>query len=132
MTKTKEMNVTVNGEEKKDVMTNVKALNYVLENCELPADVKAKIAKMAEQQAKKSTSRKPAAEKEENIALMVEIDNVLEVATAPMNATEIFIASPVLQGLSNQKVSSLLGVMEKAGKVVRTINGGRSYFSKVR
>ena len=55
-------------------MTNVKALEYVMANCELPTDVAEKLGKMKEQFVKKnSADRKPTANQTENAGLKVAI-----------------------------------------------------------
>jgi hypothetical protein len=59
-------------------MTNVKAIDYVLANAELPTDVKEKLEKMREQFVKKnSAERKPTATQTENAGLKVAILNAM-------------------------------------------------------
>lgn len=115
--------------EKEEKMTNLKALEYVLSNCKMPADVKEKISKMAEQQKNKFTNRKKAADMEENIKLIAEIEKVLTNSNKAMNATEIFLTNDTLKATSNQKVSNLLKVLIDEGKVKRELIKGRAFFS---
>ena len=70
---------------------------------------------------KKSQSRKPAAEKEENVALANSVLAVLETATEKMSTTEIGSAVDI----STSKATSILKGLVANGKVVRTVEKGK-------
>lgn len=76
---------------------------------------------------KKSGSKKPTKTQEENISLKEEIVSVLTSEGATV--TEIQTKSDVLGSLSNQRVSALLKQLVEAGRVVKTIDKKKSYFS---
>ena len=76
---------------------------------------------------KKSGSKKPTKTQEENISLKEEIVSVLTSEGATV--TEIQAKSDVLDSLSNQRVSALLKQLVEAGRVVKTIDKKKSYFS---
>ena len=76
---------------------------------------------------KKSGSKKPTKTQEENISLKEEIVSVLTSEGATV--TEIQSKSDVLGSLSNQRVSALLKQLVEAGRVIKTIDKKKSYFS---
>lgn len=76
---------------------------------------------------KKSGSKKPTKTQEENVSLKEEIVSVLTSEGATV--TEIQTKSEVLGTLSNQRVSALLKQLVEAGRVVKTIEKKKSYFS---
>ena len=79
--------------------------------------------------AKKSANKKPTKTQEENEGLKVEILNVLTNEGATV--TEVQSKSEVLGGLSNQRVSALLRQLIADGKVIKTVDKKKSYFSLV-
>ena len=110
-------------------ITNVKALAYVLENCELSAEVKAKLEKMKAQFEKKnSAEKKPTATQVANEG----IKNVILEALGEksMTITEMQKANSELAELSNQKISALLKPMTENGSVKREEIKRKAYFSK--
>ena len=111
-------------------ITNVKALEFVLANAELPAEYKEKIEKMKAQFEKKnSAEKKPTATQVANEGIKGIILEVL--ADKSMTITEMQKASADLDELSNQKISALLSQMIKSGVVVRTEDKRKAYFSLV-
>ena len=76
---------------------------------------------------KKSGSKKPTKTQEENVSLKEEIVSVLTSEGATV--TEIQTKSDVLGSLSNQRVSALLKQLVEAGRVVKTVDKKKSYFS---
>ena len=110
-------------------MTNVKALVYVLENTEVPADVREKIEAMKASFEKKSANRKPTKSQAENDGYKATILEILGGAEKPMTVTEIQKVNDELGALSNQKVSAILRLMVENDKtVVKTIEKKKSYF----
>jgi IclR helix-turn-helix domain. len=73
---------------------------------------------------KKSQNRKPASEKEENVALANSVLEVLGSATEKMSTTEI--GSAV--GISTSKATSILKGLVSSGKVVREVVKGKPMF----
>lgn len=94
-------------------MTNLKAVAYVLENCELPADVAEKMEKIKASFEKKSTGeRKPTATQVANEGLKVAILSYMaEQPNRLFTISELIKEVPELEGLSNQKVSALVTQM---------------------
>ena len=89
-------------------MTNVKALNYVLANCELTAEVREKVEKMKAQFEKKnSAEKKPTANQVANKAI---VDGILaEMEEGKLyTITDMIKSLPSCADLTNQKVSALI------------------------
>ena len=110
-------------------MTNVKAINYVLGNCEVPADVKEKLEKMREQFIKKnSAERKPTANQVENQGYKADILAYLG-TVENATITDLMKAVPSLAELSNQRVSAIVRQLKDSGEVVREEIKRKAYFS---
>ena len=111
-------------------MTNAKALNFVIENCEVPTDVKEKLEKMLEQvQKKNSADRKPTATQKENVDLKVAILDGMEVGKQ-YTISDIMKSVPAVADLTNQRVSALVRQLKDEGLVVREEIKRKAYFSK--
>lgn len=110
-------------------ITNVKALAYVLENCELTAEVKAKLEKMKAQFEKKnSAEKKPTATQVENEGIKNIILETL--GEKSMTISEIQKANAELGERSNQKISALLKQMIDNGSIVREEIKRKAYFKR--
>ena len=110
-------------------MTNVKALAYVLENCELTTEVKEKLEKMKIQFEKKnSAEKKPTATQIANEGIKNIILETLDEKS--MTITEMQKSNSELAELSNQKISALLKQMTENGSVKREEIKRKAYFSK--
>ena len=110
-------------------MTNVKAINYVLENAELPTEVAEKLEKMKEQFVKKnSKERKPTATQTENIGFKSEILEYLATVDSA-TITDLMKNVPALAELSNQRVSAIVRQLKESGEVVREEIKRKAYFS---
>ena len=110
-------------------ITNVKALAYVLENCTLTEEVKAKIEKMKAQFEKKnSAEKKPTATQVANEG----IKNVIleTIGSGSFTISELQKLNSELAELSNQKISALLKQMTENGSVKREEIKRKAYFSK--
>ena len=110
-------------------ITNVKALAYVLENCTLTDEVKAKIEKMKAQFEKKnSAEKKPTATQVANEG----IKNVIleTIGSGSFTISELQKLNSELAELSNQKISALLKQMTENGSVKREEIKRKAYFSK--
>lgn len=111
-------------------MTNAKALNFVIANCEIPEDVKEKLEKMLEQvQKKNSADRKPTATQKENVDLKVAILDGMEVGKQ-YTISDIMKSVPAVADLTNQRVSALVRQLKDEGLVVREEIKRKAYFSK--
>ena len=109
--------------------TNVKALAYVLENYDLPAEIHAKLEKMKVQFEKKnSAEKKPTATQIANEGIK---NLILEViGNSSLTITEMQKINSELAELSNQKISALLKQMVENGSVVREEIKRKAYFKK--
>ena len=108
---------------KAEMFAMIKEVEGVKEN----ADMVAFIDHELELLAKKSANKKPTKTQEENENLKVVIlDNL---TNEGMTVTELQAKSEVLGGLSNQRVSALLRQMIADGKVVKTVDKKKSFFS---
>jgi hypothetical protein len=110
-------------------MTNVKAIDYVLTNCEVTAEVREKLEKMKAQFVKKnSADRKPTATQTENAGLKVAIVEGMEVG-AKYTITDLMKSIPELADLSNQRVSAIVRQLKDEGTLVREEIKRKAYFS---
>ena len=114
-------------------MTNVKAITYVLENCELPKEVAEKLEKIQASFVKKASGeRKPTKTQLENESLKIAIldfmeDNVLySVGQLTKEVPEL-----VENDCSSQKVSALIKQLKDTGLVKRIEDKRKAYFQKV-
>lgn len=110
-------------------MTNVKAIEFVLANAELPTEVKEKLEKMKVQFVKKnSAERKPTANQTENAGLKVAILDYLG-TVEKATITDMMKNVVELADLSNQRVSAIVRQLKDSGEVVRTEEKRKAYFS---
>ena len=113
-------------------MTNRKAIQFVLDNCDVPADVRAKFEAMAVAIDKKNgAERKPSARQIEN-------EGIKSAILAEMEVNHLYTIQEMLkgftcfgEGMTSQRVSALMAQLVEAGKVVRTIDKRKTYFSLV-
>jgi DNA-binding transcriptional regulator GbsR (MarR family) len=111
-------------------MTNAKALNYVIENCELPTEIMEKLQKMKEQVEKKnSKERKPTATQVENVGLKDAILAYLETCESGVTIGDIMKNCDAVADLSNQRVSALVRQLKDDGLVNREEIKRKAYFS---
>lgn len=114
-------------------LTNKGALQYVIEKCDIPQEVKEKLEKMIEQLEKKSnTPKKLTKEQENNIVYKQQILEVMSTEEGE-TVTNIMKKLPELQelGYQNQKWSALITQLVKENKVEKTVAKGKSYFRKL-
>lgn len=111
-------------------MTNLKAVAYVLENCELPTDVREKMEKIQASFEKKATGeRKPTPTQLANAILKVAILSYMtEQPERLFSISELIKEVPELEGLSTQKVSPLMAKLVDELKVVKVVEKRKSYF----
>ena len=76
---------------------------------------------------RKSTSKKPTKVQVENDSIKDTIVEILEELDSPATAT--MIATDPRVNVSNQKVSALLKQLKEDGRIVRTEDKGKAYFS---
>ena len=110
-------------------ITNKYALNYVLDSCTIPDEIRAKLEGMIAQLDKRSAAdRKPTARQTENEELKQIIMNI--VGSEPMTVTDIMKADPIFDGMSNQRVAAQVKQLKDAGFLDKETIKGRSYFTK--
>lgn len=111
-------------------LTNVKAIEYVIANCELPTDVVEKLEKMkASFEKKASGERKPTATQKANEDLKNAILGHMEpnvLYSVGQLAKEVPQLAKV--GASGQKVSALIKQLKDAGLVVRVEEKRKAFF----
>ena len=110
-------------------MTNVKAINYVVENfsAELPEDVRTKLENIKASYEKKAQNKKPTKTQEENTKFANIVAEVLADGSAK-TVTEIMKSNETLNDLTNQKVTAILRGMVKDKRVVNVKEGKKSTF----
>lgn len=121
----------------KNTMTKASALDYVLTNCQLPADVAEKLTAMRVQLANRAaTPSKPTATQRVNADLKDAMLAALMVNTAPQTVSEVWQNTPELanfkgadgKSMTSQRVTALLTQLVKEGKVEREVVKGKAYF----
>lgn len=112
-------------------MTNVMALDVVLNGGEITAEVREKLAKMREQFAKKSSAeRKPTAVQTANVGFKADIlDFMVEGQRYTISDLMKSVDSIAEAELSNQRVSALVRQLVTEGSVIRTEEKRKAYFS---
>lgn len=111
-------------------ITNVKALEYVLETYDLPAEYAEKIVKMKESFEKKASgNRKPTARQEENAKLQADIVEYIEGANGAVTATDVLnqFADKYAE-LSLPRVSAALTALVKTEAIDRYVDKKKAYF----
>ena len=105
-----------------ETMTNLIAMNYVIDNCELPEEVLEKMCNMRDSLVKKSASRSKAskANAELNAQIGEVIVSVLASNDEPMTVTEINKSCDELSEYSNQKLSAVLRNLVANKRVVKS------------
>ena len=118
----------------KTKVTQKMALGYVLENCEVPADIKEKLEKMLEQVEKKASggSKSMSATQKANAELAEKIVGEME-ENRLYTVTEMLKALPCLakEEYTNQKISAIMSNLVKELKVERIVDKRKSYFKVV-
>lgn len=108
-------------------MTYVDALNFAIENLSND-EVVAKLTALRDATAKRNAAdRKPTKTQKENENIKSDILDFLADGE-PHTVTEIMQGVPSLNGASNQKASSLVSQLVKAGTVVREEIKRKAYF----
>lgn len=112
-------------------MTNVKAVEFVLSNCEIPAEVREKLENMKVQLLKKNTAEhKPTATQTANAGFKADILEAMESGKG-YTISELLKAVPSIAELSNQRVSAIVRQMKDEGLVSREEIKRKAYFTKV-
>ena len=113
-------------------MTYVRALSYVLDNYnDLPADVVEKLEALHTQTEKRhSSDGKPTKKQEENTELANQLYELMLMEGGNHTVSEWIAVSnsETVRSLTNQKVSALMRILEREGKVVKTSEKRKSYF----
>ena len=110
-------------------MTNVKALAYVLENCELPAEIAEKVESMKASYEKRAGRKANGPTKAQiaNAALAEKIVTTMSVGEV-YNTAEIAALIPELEGATPQKISPLMRKLAESGQVVaEKVKGKQTY-----
>lgn len=111
-------------------MTQKMALDFVLANCEIPADVREKLEGMVVSLEKKhGATRKPTANQRENVEIRAALLDLMEVGKLyrASELTKIYNAANSAE-LSSQRVSAILRQMKLDGDVTKTEEKRISYF----
>ena len=124
---------------KTERMTNKRALEYVIENCDLPTEIMEKFEKMRDSASRKTSSgtKKPTATQIANETRKEKIMEVLAESIEPLTATEIMnhhdnrVADEEMKLNSNQRTSALLKQLIEEGKVVKEKTGNKTLFHAI-
>lgn len=112
-------------------MTKVEALNFAIENCELPCEVKEKFEQMRDtliaQAASKAEHKTPTKTQKENEILKADIVAFLA-SGEHKTVSEIISAVPSLAGSTTQKVSALMRLLKMENRVDKEVVKGKTLF----
>lgn len=115
-------------------ITYIDVLNMVLNGETLTPEAIEKLEALREQLVKRNAAKtdKPSKKQSENAELIVQLTEAMKPITNPATVSEIMATDPDGIGrLSNQKISALLKILEKEGKVIRSIDKRKAYFQLV-
>lgn len=115
-------------------MTNVKALEYVLSHCELTDEVKDKISRIKASYEKKSATtgeRKPTATQVANEVIKVALYEAMKDGVTYRVGDMVKEFSHIDGLTSSSKVTAMLTQMLAEGKVARTEEKGKAYYTKI-
>ena len=118
-------------------MTNRKAINFVLDNCDVPADVREKFEGMLKALDRKANAeRKPTAKQIANDDLRATLvafinENADETENGGFTVTELIKSVDAVADASNQKVSAILRQAVLNGEVARATIKRHTYFCPV-
>ena len=111
-------------------ITYIDALNSVLNGETLTTETIEKLEALREQLVKRNAAKtnKPSKKQAENAELIVQLLEAMRPITNSATVSEIMATDPDGTGkLSNQKIWGLLKILEKEGKVVRTVEKRKAY-----
>lgn len=112
-------------------ITRMSAMDFVLENCEVPTEVREKLVTIRDSFARKSTTeRKPAKEQIENDRLRAVLVDFMQ-PEEQYTITDFIKNIKGFEEFTTQKVSGLLSPLVKSGVVTR-VKGekNKTYFRK--
>lgn len=112
---------------KKEMFAVVRGIVVASEEC--TEEVLAFIDHEVELLDRKSSATKPTKSQIENEKIMALVLECLAQTEKPLTISEMWEQFEVLKQYSNQKLSALLRILKEQGKVVRTIDKKKSYFS---
>ena len=113
-------------------MTYVRALSYVLENyTNMPEDVTEKLSALREQTEKRHSDSKPTKAQTENAELANQLYELMLSKNGKRTVSEWMAQDEMFGNMSNQKVSAIMRILEKSGKVVKSAEKRKSYFEAV-
>ena len=121
---------------KSERMTNKRALEYVIANCDLPTEIMEKFEKMRDSASRKTSSgtKKPTATQIANETRKEVIMEILGESIEPLTATDIMkihdnkVDEEEMKLNSNQRASALLKQLIEEGKVVKEKTGNKTLF----
>ena len=118
-----------------DKMTNVKALEFVLENATLPEEVKEKISNIHASYLKKSAAsgeRKPTERQKENAAIMEQVAAWLNEQTERYTVADLLKACPACADIpSTQRLTPILSKAVEAKLIGVTNEKRRNYYHAI-
>lgn len=111
-------------------MTSKVALDYVLNNCEVPTEIKEKLTAMREALDRKSANgeKKMTATQIENLTHKAVLEANLSVE--PATISDYIKSISEFAGMTPQKLSPIMNTLVEEGKAVKSTIKGRSYFAK--
>lgn len=110
---------------KADMFNAIKAVPEVAANDDFVAFIDHELELLA----KKSANRKPSKTSEQNKELKVLITEVMSTLDAPATVSEIMALDEGLRGLSTQKVSAVLKLMQADETVIKTVDKKKALFA---
>ena len=108
-------------------MTYVEALNVAIEV--VNGEAKDKLIALREAYEKKAENRKPTKTQKENVGVKALIVEALKVVGKPATVGELLATKLFDENTSNQKLTSLLTQMVKAGEAVRIADKKKAFYA---
>jgi len=114
-------------------ITNVSAIEFVLDNFDIPEEYAEKLTKIRDSYANKSGNRKPTKQQELNKIVKANLQTALANAGKAMTVSEILASDKVtFDGITGQRASALLKQMVEVDKTAeKFVEKKKSYFRAV-
>ena len=114
-------------------MTYVEALDMAIAGTALTAEALEKLTTLREQTAKRNQSHpsKPTAKQVANGELAEQVYATLLSRGEPMTVSDVIHSGESFVVYSTQKISAIMNLLEGAGKVAKTTEKRKSYFSAI-
>lgn len=115
-------------------MTYVKALDYVLDKCTLPEEVREKLENLHDQTAKRNSAKsgKPTAKQVESANLADALYGIMVASSGEaLTVSDWMVKGEPFKSMTNQKVAAIIRLLENTGRVERIPDKRKTLFKAI-